>query len=32
VNDSLQLRSEEEIRRTPGNLDAAIFLYQRTTN
>ncbi len=32
VNDNLQLQSEEEIRRAPGNLDAAIFLYQRTTN
>ena len=29
VNDGLQLRSEDEIRQSPGNLDAAIFLYQR---
>lgn len=31
VRDGLQLRSENEILQAPGNLEAAIFLYQRTS-
>lgn len=31
VRDGLQLRSEDEVRRTPGHLWAALFLFRRKT-